>query len=157
MENIKSVILAAGKGTRMKSNTIKVLHEIFGKTVLGYVLDSVKNIVDESIVVVGHHADEVTNFVEKNYSNAQTVLQSPQLGTGHAVSMACPKLENFEGQVIILNGDIPLITEKTIKSFIEFHNSKKSDLTVMSAVLDDPASYGRIIRENDNVSGSYAK
>lgn len=150
MENIKSVILAAGKGTRMKSNTIKVLHEIFGKTVLGYVLDSVKNIVDESIVVVGHHADEVTNFVEKNYSNAQTVLQSPQLGTGHAVSMACPKLENFEGQVIILNGDIPLITEKTIKSFIEFHNSKKSDLTVMSAVLDDPASYGRIIRENDN-------
>lgn len=147
---IKTVILAAGKGTRMKSDTIKVLHKIFGKTILGYVLDSVKNIAEQSIVIVGHDAEKVTEFVEKNYSNAQTVLQSPQLGTGHAVSMACPKLENFNGQVVILNGDIPLITAKTIKSFIDFHNSNNSDLTVMSAVLDDPASYGRIIRENDN-------
>lgn len=147
---IKTVILAAGKGTRMKSDTIKVLHKIFGKTILGYVLDSVKNIAEQSIVIVGHDAEKVTEFVEKNYNNAQTVLQSPQLGTGHAVSMACPKLENFNGQVVILNGDIPLITAKTIKSFIDFHNSNNSDLTVMSAVLDDPASYGRIIRENDN-------
>ncbi len=147
---IKTVILAAGKGTRMKSDTIKVLHKIFGKTILGYVLDSVKNIAEQSIVIVGHDAEKVTEFVEKNYNNAQTVLQSPQLGTGHAVSMACPKLEKFNGQVVILNGDIPLITAKTIKSFIDFHNSNNSDLTVMSAILDDPASYGRIIRENDN-------
>ncbi len=149
-KDIKAVILAAGKGTRMKSNTIKVLHEIFGKTVLGYVLDSVKNIVNQSIVIVGHHAEEVTNFIENNYKSAQTALQSPQLGTGHAVSMACPILENFDGQVIILNGDIPLITENTINKFIEYHNSNNSDLTVMSAVLEEPASYGRIIRENDN-------
>lgn len=149
-KDIKAVILAAGKGTRMKSNTIKVLHQIFGKTVLGYVLDSVKSIATQSIVIVGHHAEEVTEFVEKNYSAAKTVLQSPQLGTGHAVSMACPSLENFDGQVIILNGDIPLITEDTIYKFVEYHNSNKSDLTVMSAVLDAPASYGRIIRENDN-------
>lgn len=149
-KDIKAVILAAGKGTRMKSNTIKVLHEIFGKTVLGYVLDSVKNIVNQSIVIVGHHAEDVTNFIENNYKTAKTVLQSPQLGTGHAVSMACPLLENFDGQVIILNGDIPLISENTIKKFIKYHNSNNSDLTVMSAVLDDPASYGRIIRENNN-------
>lgn len=147
---IKAVILAAGKGTRMKSNTIKVLHKIFNKTVLGYVLDSVKNIAEQSIVIVGHDAEKVTEFVEKNYENAQTVLQYPQLGTGHAVSMACPKLENFKGQVVILNGDIPLITEETITKFIEFHNTNGSDLTVMSAVLDEPASYGRIIRETDN-------
>ena len=89
-KDIKAGILAAGKGTRMKSNTIKVLHEIFGKTVLGYVLDSVKNIVNQSIVIVGHHAEDVTNFIENNYKTAKTVLQSPQLGTGHAVSMACP-------------------------------------------------------------------
>ena len=147
---IKSVILAAGKGTRMKSNTPKVLHKIFEKPLLGYVLDNVKNIVNESYVIVGHHAEEVTEFVEKNYKYAKTVLQSPQLGTGHAVSMACPYLENFDGQVIILNGDLPLMTEESIRKFIEYHNSKNSDLTIMSTILDDPANYGRIIREKDD-------
>ena len=147
---IKSVILAAGKGTRMKSNTSKVLHKIFEKPILGYVLDNSKNIVSESFVIVGHHAEEVTEFVEKNYTNAKTILQSPQLGTGHAVSMACPYLENFDGQVIILNGDLPLMTEESIRKFIEYHNSKNSDLTIMSTILDDPANYGRIIREKDD-------
>ena len=74
---IKSVILAAGKGTRMKSNTSKVLHKIFEKPILGYVLDNSKNIVSESFVIVGHHAEEVTEFVEKNYTSAKTILQSP--------------------------------------------------------------------------------
>ena len=148
--DIKSVILAAGKGTRMKSETSKVLHKIFEKPLLGYVLDNVKNIVSESFVIVGHHAEEVTNFVEKNYELAKTVLQSPQLGTGHAVSMVCPELENFEGQVIILCGDTPLITEDTLKNFIETHNSLKSDLTVMSTIFDNPTNYGRIIRDKDN-------
>ena len=147
---IKSVILAAGKGTRMKSNTSKVLHKIFEKPILGYVLDNSKNIVSESFVIVGHHAEQVTEFVEKNYTNAKTILQSPQLGTGHAVSMACPYLENFDGQVIILNGDLPLMTEESIRKFIEYHNSKNSDLTIMSTILDDPANYGRIIREKDD-------
>ena len=100
-KDIKAVILAAGKGTRMKSETIKVLHQIFGKTVLGYVLDSVKNIANQSIVIVGHKADTVTNFVETNYTNVETILQSPQLGTGHAVSMACPLLENFDWELLV--------------------------------------------------------
>lgn len=148
--DIKAVILAAGKGTRMKSNTPKVLHKIFEKPLLGYVLDNVKNIVNESFVIVGHHAEEVTEYVEKNYNNAKTVLQSPQLGTGHAVSMVCPSLENFKGQVVILCGDTPLITEETLKNFIDYHNSNNSDLTVMSTIFDNPTNYGRIIRENDN-------
>ena len=147
---IKSVILAAGKGTRMKSNTPKVLHKIFEKPLLGYVLDNVKNIVNESFVIVGHHAEEVTEYVEKNYKTAKTVLQSPQLGTGHAVSMVCPALENFDGQVIILCGDTPLITEDTLKKFVEYHNSNNSDLTVMSTIFENPTNYGRIIRETDN-------
>ena len=149
-KEIKSVILAAGKGTRMKSNTPKVLHKIFEKPLLGYILDNVKNIVNESFVIVGHHAEEVTEYVEKNYKSAKTVLQSPQLGTGHAVSMVCPFLQNFEGEVIILCGDTPLITEKTLKDFLEYHNSKNSDLTVMSTVFENPTNYGRIIRESDN-------
>lgn len=149
--DIKAVILAAGKGTRMKSETTpKVLHQIMGKTLLGYVLDNVKNFVSEEFVIVGHHAQEVENFVKNNYDNAKTVLQSPQLGTGHAVSMVCPSLENYDGLVLILCGDTPLVREETLKKFVEFHKSNNSDLTVMSTIFDNPTNYGRIIREADN-------
>lgn len=149
--DIKAVILAAGKGTRMKSETTpKVLHEIMGKTLLGYVLDNVKNFVSEEFVIVGHHAQEVEDFVKNNYDNAKTVLQSPQLGTGHAVSMVCPSLENYDGLVLILCGDTPLVREETLKKFVEFHKSNNSDLTVMSTIFDNPTNYGRIIREADN-------
>ena len=147
MTDIKAVILAAGKGTRMKSETTpKVLHEIMGKTLLGYVLDNVKNFVSEEFVIVGHHAEEVEKFVQNNYENAKTVLQSPQLGTGHAVSMVCPSLENFDGLVIILCGDTPLVKEETLKKFVEFHKSNNCDITVMSTIFDNPTNYGRIIR-----------
>ena len=150
MSEIKSIILAAGKGTRMKSQTPKVLHKILEKPLLGYVLDNVKNIASESFIIVGHHANEVEEYVKNNYSKVKTVLQSPQLGTGHAVSMALPFLGNFDGEVIILCGDTPLITEKTLREFIEFHESNNSDLTVMSTIFENPTNYGRIIREADN-------
>lgn len=147
---IKSIILAAGKGTRMKSEKSKVLHEILGKPLLGYVLDNVKNLANENIVIVGHKAEQVSDFIEKNYDCSKTILQTPQLGTGHAVSMACPDLENFNGNVLILCGDTPLIKEETLKNFVEYHNSVNSDITVMSAIFDDPTNYGRIIREDNN-------
>lgn len=148
--DIKSVILAAGKGTRMKSNLPKVLHEILGKALVGYVLDSVKHITNENFVIVGHHAEEVEKYVISHYENAKTVLQSPQLGTGHAVSMICPMLENYSGQVLILCGDTPLITEDTLKKFVEYHRENKSDITVMSAIFENPTNYGRIVRDTDN-------
>ncbi len=148
---IKSIILAAGKGTRMKSETPKVLHTIFDKTLVGYVIEAVNKtgLVDENFVIVGHQAERVEEFIKNNYDNAKTVLQSPQLGTGHAVSMVLPYLNDFEGEVIILCGDTPLVTEETLKEFIEAHHSKNSDLTVMSAIFDNPTNYGRIIRNND--------
>lgn len=148
---IKSIILAAGKGTRMKSDTPKVLHTIFDKTLVGYVIDAVNStgLADENFVIVGHQAERVEEFVNKNYDNAKCVLQSPQLGTGHAVSMALPYLKDFDGEVIILCGDTPLITSETIKEFVEYHREKKSDLTVMSAIFDNPNNYGRIIRNQD--------
>lgn len=154
MANINAVILAAGKGTRMKSETSKVLHKIFDKTLLGYVLDAVNKtgLIQKSFVIVGHQAEQVEKFVKENYDNVSCTLQSPQLGTGHAVSMACPKLENFDGEVIILCGDTPLITEDTLKKFIEYHKEKKSDLTVMSAIFEDPTNYGRIVRSGDKLS-----
>lgn len=148
---IKSIILAAGKGTRMKSDTPKVLHTIFDKTLVGYVIDAVNNtgIADENFVIVGHQAERVEEYINENYDNAKCVLQSPQLGTGHAVSMALPYLKDFDGEVIILCGDTPLITSETIKEFVEYHRDNKSDLTVMSAIFENPTNYGRIIRNQD--------
>ena len=152
----KSIILAAGKGTRMKSDTPKVLHQIFNKTLLGYVIDAVNNtnMADENYVIVGHQAEKVEEYVNANYNNAKTVLQSPQLGTGHAVSMVCPYLENFDGEVIILCGDTPLITSDTLETFIKAHRELNSDITVMSAVFDNPTNYGRIVRNPDNTLNS---
>ena len=122
---VKSIILAAGKGTRMKSDMPKVLHTIFEKTLLGYVIDAVNNtgIADENFVIVGHQAERVEEYINKNYDNAKCVLQSPQLGTGHAVSMAVPYLNDFDGEVIILCGDTPLITSDTLKEFVEAHRN----------------------------------
>jgi len=153
---IKSIILAAGKGTRMKSETPKVLHTIFDKALVSYVIDAINNtgFVDESFVVVGHQAELVEDFIKKNHNNTQTVLQSPQLGTGHAVSMVLPYLEDFDGEVLILCGDTPLITKDTLKEFIESHKEKQSDLTVMSAIFENPTNYGRIVRNSDNTLNS---
>ena len=149
---IKSIILAAGKGTRMKSDMPKVLHTIFDKTLVGYVIDAVNNtgLADENFVIVGHQAERVEEYINENYDNAKCVLQSPQLGTGHAVSMALPYLKDFDGEVIILCGDTPLITSETIKEFVEYHRKNKSDLTVMSAIFENPTNYGRIIRNQDD-------
>ncbi len=153
---IKSIILAAGKGTRMKSDTPKVLHTIFDKALLGYVIEAVNgtNLADENYIIVGHQANEVENYVKSNYENSKCVLQAPQLGTGHAVSMALPYLKDFEREVIILCGDTPLITSETLKEFIECHKSNNSDITVMSAIFDNPTNYGRIIRNSDGTLNS---
>lgn len=147
--SVKAVILAAGKGTRMKSETPKVLHKILNKTILGYVLDAVNATgeVAENYVIVGHQAELVENFVKENYANAKCCLQSPQLGTGHAVYQAYDSLKGFDGEVVILNGDIPLITPETLKEFIAAHREHKASLTVMSAIFNDPSNYGRIIRD----------
>ncbi len=153
---MKSIILAAGKGTRMKSDKPKVLHTIFDKTLVGYVIEAVNKtgLVDENFVIVGHQAERVEEFIKDNYNNAKTVLQSPQLGTGHAVSMVLPYLKDFEGEVIILCGDTPLVSENTLKEFIDSHKANNSDLTVMSAIFENPTNYGRIIRNNDNTLNS---
>lgn len=153
-KKINSIILAAGKGTRMKSETSKVLHKIFNKELLGYVIDAVNGtgMASENYIIVGHQADAVKDYVSKNYTNAKCRLQSPQLGTGHAAFQAYEDLKGFDGEVLILCGDTPLLTANTLKKFIASHRESCSALTVMSAVFEDPKNYGRIVRdENGNL------
>lgn len=152
MSELKAIILAAGKGSRMKSDKPKVLHEIFSKPLLGWVIDSISQIDSEneaqSIVVVGHGADEVKTYLQKNYPTSKTVIQEQQLGTGHAVSMALDELKDFCGTVLITCGDTPLLKSNTMAQMVNFHNENKADVTVMSAIFENPFGYGRIVRDN---------
>lgn len=147
-KEIRAIVLGAGKGTRMKSNLPKVLHEIFAKPLIGWVLDSINGLPykNESIVIIGHGAHEVEDYLNHNYKYAKTALQKEQLGTGHAVAQAVPILHGYRGAAIIVCGDTPLITTKTLRELIKFHEENASDLTVMTTKFDDPTGYGRIIR-----------
>lgn len=153
---VKAVILAAGKGTRMKSELPKVLHKIQGLSLLERVINQTLKVqnLDEAIVITGHKAELVDDLLSKVYdSNAvNTVLQSPQLGTGHAVSMAIPQLQDFDGNILILCGDTPLLTTEVLDDLVDFHNAAESDLTVLSAIFDNPTNYGRIIKKNDKLN-----
>ncbi len=148
----KAVILAAGKGTRMKSSLPKVLQKIFDKPLLGYVIDALQknNKIDYSYVIVGHQSELVEKYVESTYENAKCILQEPQKGTGDAVAKACPELQNFKGNVLIICGDTPLVTAESIDGFIDFHNKNNADLTLMTAIFENPYGYGRIVRDKDN-------
>ncbi len=147
-EEIRVIILAAGQGKRMRSEIPKVLHKLFEKEILSYVIESVIDVATKVYVIVGHKAELVKSFAEKNYPKVKCILQAPQLGTGDAVNKAYSELEDFKGDVLVLNGDIPLIERDTIEKFIEYHKKNKSDLTVLSTEFDDPTNYGRIVREN---------
>ena len=147
-KEIRAIILGAGKGTRMKSNLPKVLHEIFAKPLIGWVLDTINKLPykNESIVVIGHGAHDVEEYLNHNYKYTKTTLQKEQLGTGHAVAQTLPLLHDFRGTVIIACGDTPLLTTKTLSNLIKYHHENNSDLTVMTTEFDNPTGYGRILR-----------
>ena len=149
-KEIKAIILAAGRGKRMNSTIPKVLHEIFSKPLLGWVVEAIQRLghETESIVVIGHQSHDVEDYLNDNYKYVKTTFQKDQLGTGHAVAQAVPLLSQFRGTVIITCGDTPLITTKTLKSLVRYHQDNDSDLTVMTARFDDPTGYGRIIRSS---------
>lgn len=139
-----AIVLAAGKGTRMKSSLCKVMHECANKPMIGHIVTALKKAnVDKIVVVVGHGADEVKEYLKDSVTYA---LQSPQLGTGHAV-MQADCLKDCDGDTIVLNGDGPCIQSETIEK--AFAANQSHDLTVLSAVLDAGGNYGRIVREQD--------
>ncbi len=143
-----AIILAAGKGTRMKSDMNKVMHPIIDRPMLAYIVEALKTIGTERIVVVvGYQAQSI----QEAFPDLEFAIQSPQLGSGHAV-MQAKQLEGEDGETLIINGDGPCIQPETLEKL--FQANKDASLTLLSAVLEDGAHYGRIVRDQDeNVVG----
>ncbi len=152
MDNLKSIILAAGEGTRMKSKMPKVLHQILNKSMVDYVIDEAFKCGSEDVcVVIGHKADMVKEAIGND--KVKFAVQKEQLGTGHAVMQAEDFIDENK-DIIILYGDTPLITAETIEKLVAFHRNEKNGCTIVSAIVDDPTGYGHIIRNED---GSFKK
>lgn len=147
--NFKSLILAAGKGTRMKSELPKVLFEVAGKSMINYVIDAVKPLQpDDNIIIIGNGAEKVTSHLEGE--TVSYAVQETQRGTADAVLAAKSDIENYSGKILILCGDMPLMTENTINKFIDA--SKDHDVAFISVDMDTPKGYGRVVRGvDDNV------
>ncbi len=144
------VILAAGKGRRMKSEELpKVLVPLAGKPLIGHVLGLTNRLKPErTVLIVGFHKEKVVEYVNSlGMGKIDYTIQEEQLGTGHAVSMTEPMLGDYSGSVLILSGDVPLLTQKTVETFINRHYSNKDDISVLSAEAPEPDGYGRIVRD----------
>ena len=152
MPNLTAVILAAGKGTRMKSKLPKVLHKVGGHPMLEHVMDAAEAAgCRDNVVVIGHGAELVRELAGKR---ARIALQAEQLGTGHAVLQAAEALKDFTGTVMILCGDTPLVEGAELKKLYDYHIHSGAAATVMTAMMDNPFGYGRILRdEKGDVTG----
>lgn len=141
MKNMRNaIVLAAGKGTRMKSDQSKVMHSIIDRPMLAYIIEALRAVnVERIVVVVGYQAESI----KKAFPDVEFALQEPQLGSGHAV-MQATQLENEEGDTIVINGDGPCIQPETLEKL--FETNKDASLTLLTSVLEDGAHYGRIVR-----------
>lgn len=145
MAGCAGVILAAGKGTRMRSSLPKVLHRVAGRPLIHYPLAALQAAGASPLVaVLGHGAEEVRKSLD---SGVKVALQTRQLGTGHALASARKALKNFSGTVVVAGGDGPLLTARSIKALLTQHRSRRNAATVMTAQLTDPTGYGRILRD----------
>lgn len=143
-----AIVLAAGQGKRMKSKLYKVLHPVCGKPMVGHVLQTVQQVnCERSVVVVGHGAEAVRTYLQ---DAAEYVLQEQQLGTGHAVKQAKELLGGEEGSTIVICGDTPLVTSSTLENLLKLHESNNAAATVLTAHMDNPKGYGRVIRGGDD-------
>ncbi|NBV42093.1 hypothetical protein EBR96_04915 [bacterium] len=143
---ISAVILAAGKGTRMKSDVLKVAHTVAGKPIVSYVVETVTNLgVDGVYVVVGHQAELLQASL--NFPGIEYVMQAEQLGTGHAVMQVRSHLKSEpDDSVIVLAGDCPLIEEETLRNLLATHRESNAAATILTTIMPEPGTYGRILR-----------
>src|ERR1041384_3553645 len=139
------VIMAAGKGTRLKSRRAKVLHEIAGQPLLAHVIKAAQQIVhdDDIYVIIGHQAESVRKAVEP--LGVKFVLQAEQRGTGHAIMCAREQVKDYQN-ILVLSGDVPLIRPEVIRNLANFHEQAKASMTILTAEPPDPFGYGRVIR-----------
>jgi UDP-N-acetylglucosamine diphosphorylase/glucosamine-1-phosphate N-acetyltransferase len=151
---ISIVILAAGLGTRMQSDKAKVLHEINGRPMVSYVVDTARAVAGNNVVlVIGHQADLVRETVARQ-ADLRYALQEEQLGTGHAVMCAMPAVPETTRCVVVLCGDVPLLKATTLHRFISDHRSQHRMLSILAVHLSDPTGYGRVVQdEQGNVIG----
>ncbi len=141
------IILAAGLGTRMKSSKAKVLHEILDKPMVMYVVDVAKKLAGNNVVlVIGNQADKVRKVVSEK-TDVLFALQKEQLGTGHAVLCALPHVPSHVREVVILCGDVPLLTEKTLTGLFEDHVKARRDISILAVEIENPQGYGRILMD----------
>ena len=140
-----AIVMAAGKGTRMKSDRPKVLHEIAGEPLLGHVLHTLSSLaLVETYVIVGHGGEQVREMLP---GDVRVVEQREQLGTGHAIDQVTPSLAGFGGQVLILSGDVPLLGVETLQAMIDLHVESEAVVTLLSTEFVDPTGYGRVLRD----------
>ena len=150
---ISTIILAAGKGKRMKNpNKPKVLFELNNKPLIEYVIELALSLDSDIIVpVVGNHKQKVIEFINERFKNDISKIkfahQDKQLGTGHAVNVTKKYFENYNGDILILSGDVPLLSKATVDRFIDYHKKNGFDASLLSAIMSEPAGYGRIIRD----------
>jgi len=152
---LAAIILAAGKGTRMNSDLPKVAHEVAGKPMVWWVVDAVRKAgADRIVLVVGHGSDVVRDIFTGDDHDIEYVEQTEQLGTGHAAQCAEPALRDFDGDIVVLAGDGPLIRPETITTMRQRHIDTDAAATLATSVIEDPTGYGRIVRdENDRFAG----
>ncbi len=147
MEKRLAVVLAAGKGTRMKSELYKVLHTINGISMVEHVLRAVQQSnVERIVTIVGHGAETVRDVLA---DQSEFALQEEQLGTGHAVLQAKDLLKDEEGSTLVICGDTPLFSAETLNQLFEFHEESKAKGTILTAIAEDPTGYGRVVRQSD--------
>lgn len=141
-----AIILAAGKGTRMKSKLYKVLHPVSGQPMVEHIINRVSETnPDQIITIVGHGAEQVKAQLGER---SEYALQAEQLGTGHAVLQAASFLQGKEGTTLVISGDTPLLTTETLNNLFEYHQGKNASATILTAQAEDPTGYGRIIRDH---------
>jgi len=154
MPKIGTIILAAGKGTRMKSDKPKVIFQLAGKPMINRVINTSEKIKSDLIaIVVGYKKDLVINLIPEK-ENIIFIEQKEQLGTGHAVMMCKEAFQGFFGVIFILCGDVPLLRHQTLEKMLKQHILNNANCTVLTAIMEDPAMYGRIVRNKQgNVDG----
>ena len=147
-QKVSAIILAAGKGKRLKSDIAKVMHPLCGKPMLTYSVDAARALnVEKIVVIIGHQA----GLVREAFKDQGLIFveQPEQLGTGHAVLQARDLFRSYDGTILILCGDVPMLSPSTIKALLESHILEESIVTVLTTILDDPYGYGRVIKEGD--------